>query len=195
MEDATCYRQPTAATGAARALDRGTRGLLDAQAAARFWDNVTIGEPDDCWPWVGRTGTREASGHVRIWHQGHKLYAHRLAYLLAGGEIGQGEVVRHAVCDVPACMNYLHMRVGSSAENTRDRDVRNRRTPFLPRGGAHWSAKLSDHDAERIRAGRALGLSAGELAALYQISRSSVYNIWSGLHYPASATSSVQEAA
>jgi hypothetical protein len=159
--------------------------LLDEAAAVRFWDNVRIGGPDDCWPWVGDTGTREPTGHVRIWHQGVKIYAHRLAYLLAGGHIDDGEVVMHSVCDRGDCQNYLHMRAGTSAENTRERDEKNRRTPFLPHGEAHWSAKLSDADAARIRVGKRLGLNAHHLAALYGVSRSTIYCVWGGLTYPA----------
>ena len=166
-------------------MTRTGEDLLDPAAAVRFWDNVRVGGPDDCWPWVGAGGTREATGHVRIWHQGRKIYAHRLAYLLAGGEIGDGEVVMHSICDRGDCQNFLHMRVGTSAENTRERDDKNRRTPYLPRGQAHWSAKLTDSDAERIRAARELGLNAQDLAALFGVSRSSIYNIWAGVHHPA----------
>lgn len=164
-------------------MEREGTDLLDPVAAARFWDNVRVAGADDCWPWVGPGGTREATGHVRIWHQGRKIYAHRLAYLLAGGEIADGEVVMHSVCDRGDCQNVFHMRVGTSAENTRERDVKNRRTPYLPRGQAHWSAKLSDSDARRIRAARGLGLHAQDLAALFGVSRSSIYNIWAGTHY------------
>lgn len=161
-------------------LDR----LLDPVAAARFWDNVRIGGRDDCWYWIPGAGTRESTGHIRIWHNGIKVYAHRVAYLLAGGQIDDGEVVMHSVCDRGDCMNYLHMRAGSNRDNTLERDQKNRRTPFLPRGERHWSSKLTDADAARIRAAKGLGLSAHALATLYNVSRSSIYSIWGGLRYP-----------
>lgn len=156
---------------------------LDPLSAARFWDDVRIGNTDDCWPWVGARGVREPTGHVRIWHEGHKCYAHRVAYVLAGGHIEDGEVVRHAICDRPDCMNYTHLRAGSAAENVKDRDERNRRTPFLPRGEDHWSAKLSNQDALRIRAAKQLGLNAHHIAAMFGVSRSTVYAVWAGLTY------------
>lgn len=165
-------------------MEQEATDLLDPVAAARFWDNVRVAGADECWPWVGPGGTRETTGHVRIWHQGQKIYAHRLAYLLAGGAIGEGDVVMHSICDRGDCQNVFHMRVGTSADNTRERDDKNRRTPYLPRGEAHWSAKLSDADAERIRAARDLGLHAGDLAIMFGVSRSSIYNIWAGTHYP-----------
>lgn len=161
-----------------------TPDLLDPTAAVRFWDNVLIGGADDCWPWITDFGSREATRHVRIWHQGVKIYAHRLAYMLAGGVIEDGEVVRHAVCDRGDCMNYLHMRAGTIAENNRDRDVRNRRTPFLPRGEAHWSAKLTEAEVAKIRAAKHLGLPVRHLAAIFNVSRSTIYNVWGGIHYP-----------
>ncbi len=175
----------TSAAAKCRSTPTSDRSLLDETAAARFWANVQVqvGPSDECWPWVGASGTREPTGHVRIWHQGRKIYAHRLAWLLAGGELADGEVIMHSVCDRGECQNYLHMRVGTSADNTRERDDKNRRTPYLPRGEAHWSAKLSDDDAQRIRDARALGLPATTVAQLWGISRSSVYNIWSGTHY------------
>ena len=111
-----------------------------------------------------------------------KIYAHRLAWLLAGGDIYDGEVIRH-ICDRGECQNFRHMRCGSPAENARDRDEKNRRTPFLPRGEAHWSAKLSNEDALRIRAAKHLGINAHHVAAMFRVSRSTVYNVWSGIHY------------
>lgn len=161
---------------------------LEPLAAARFWDDVRIGDSNACWPWVGERGVREVTGHIRIWHGARKVYAHRVAFLLAGGDIEQGEVVRHAICDRPDCMNYLHMRAGTPAENTRDRDERNRRTPLLPRGEDHWSAKLSNQDALRIRAAKQLGLNAHHIAAMFGISRSTVYAVWAGLTYQSSQT-------
>ena len=160
--------------------------LPDA-AAVRFWDDVLVGAPDDCWPWIGRRGTRERSGHVRLWHQGKKVFAHRIAFYYAGGDLHEGEVVRHSVCDRPDCQNYLHMRAGTSAENTRERDERNRRTPYLPHGEAHWSAKLTNADAERIRRARLLRVSAQDVATMYGVSKSSIYNIWGGTHYAPAA--------
>ncbi len=164
-----------------------TPRLLDPLAAARFWDDVRVGDNDDCWPWVGQRGTREKTGHIRLWHQGVKMYAHRVAFLLGGGDIGDGVVVRHAVCDRPECMNYMHMQPGTSADNTRDREERNQRTPLLPRGERHWSAKLSDKDANRIRAAKHLGLNAHHIALMFGVSRSTVYNVWAGVHYSGQA--------
>jgi lambda repressor-like predicted transcriptional regulator len=58
----------------------------------------------------------------------------------------------------------------------------NRRTPFLPRGTASKSAKLSEDTLAVVL--RARGEVAAEVVAkLVGISRASVYNAWSGRHY------------
>lgn len=165
-------------------IEGGTRiaRLLDLEAADRFWKGVDIRGPEDCWPWHGPHGVRERSGHIRLWHQGERVYAHRLAYLLAGGVIAEGQLVLHN-CDVPACCNPRCLRAGSALDNARDRDSRGRRTPRLPRGEAHWSAKLSNLDARRIRHAHALGVRADDLAEIFGVCRSSIYNIWRSRTY------------
>jgi hypothetical protein len=157
-------------------------GLLSADAANDFWNNVDVRGPDECWPWAAPSGVRERSGHVRVWFRGTRTYVHRIGYRLSGGVIGEGELVLHS-CDNPPCCNPRHLRTGDALSNARDRDSRGRRTPLLPRGEAHWSAKLSNLDARRIRRARELGVHAEDLAEMFGICRASVYNIWRGSTY------------
>jgi hypothetical protein len=156
--------------------------LLDPAAASRFWSNIDILGSSDCWLWRGPHGVRERSGHVRVWHQGTRIYAHRLAFLLSGGQVGEGQLVLHS-CDVPACCNPSCLRAGSALDNARDRDSRGRRTPRLPRGESHWSAKLSNLDARRIRLARELGVPADDLAQIFGLCRASIYNVLNGVTY------------
>ena len=128
-------------------------------------------------------GEHTASGHVRIWWKdGRKEYCHRIAYRLAIGPIVVG-VIRHS-CDFPPCCRPDHLRDGDAAANVRDRDERNRRTPFLPHGASHWSAKLSENDVRELRALRGTGAAASVLAARYGVCSSTIHNLWSGRHYP-----------
>lgn len=170
------------------------RRAADALVEARFWDDVKMGSDSECWPWIGTRGTKTPSGHIRIWHRGRQEYAHRVAFQLRGGVLSDGDVCRHYVCDRPDCMNIHHLRAGTVQDNVADRERRNRRTPFLPRGGAHWSAKLSDTDAMRVRTARALGLPAQHIAAMFGISRSTVYAVWSGASYNVTTASDVNAA-
>jgi hypothetical protein len=150
-----------------------------------FWSRVDCSDPDGCWPFI-EGGETTASGHVRIWWNGQKVYAHRVAYELANGPIAPGRIVRHR-CDHPRCQRPACLLEGSIADNVRDRDERNRRTPFLPRGAAHWSAKLSDKDVRELRALRGTGASAAVLAARYGVCTSTIQNLWAGRHYPEAA--------
>jgi hypothetical protein len=156
--------------------------LLGADAADDFWNKVDVRGPDECWPWAAPSGVRERSGHVRAWFRGTRTYVHRIGYLLSGGVIAEGELVLHS-CDNPPCCNPRHLRAGDALANARDRDSRDRRTPLLPRGEAHWSAKLSNLDARRIRKARALGVPAEDLALTFEVCRATNYNVLSGATY------------
>ncbi len=149
---------------------------------ARFLAHVRVEGPDDCHLYVG-PGRREKYGHVRIRFMGKDVYAHRVALVLAGRSLGGGDDVACHLCHAGGCCNERHMVIGTIAENNRQRDQDDRRTSRLPTGAAHWSAKLSAEDAERVRAARELGMKAQDVAALFSISKSSVYAIWSGNHY------------
>lgn len=56
----------------------------------------------------------------------HTAYAHRVAYVLAKGDIPAGCVVMHS-CDTPACVNPDHLSIGSQADNLRDAVAKGRR--------------------------------------------------------------------
>lgn len=155
-------------------------------AAELFWSRVQVGEPDECWPYVGN-GSRGKYGHVRIWFDGQRDYAHRVAFRLAGEAIPPGHILMHE-CDVGECCNVVrHVRVGTIAENNAQRDQRNRRTPFLPHGVKHWSAKLGERDVAAVRQARELGVPAPALAKMYSVSLATIYNLWSGRHYAGEA--------
>jgi hypothetical protein len=150
-------------------------------SADSFWARVDRSDPAGCWPFT-EGGEITASGHVRLWWNGNKLYAHRIAYALSKGPIVVG-VIRHT-CDVPPCCRPDHLRDGDCQANVRDRDERNRRTPFLPHGANHWSAKLSDDAVRELRSLRGTGASAAQLAIRFGVSTSTVHNVWREKHYP-----------
>jgi DNA-binding transcriptional regulator YiaG len=120
--------------------------------------------------------------HVRVSVDGQRDYAHRIAYRQVNGEIPAGLVVMHT-CDFPPCCNPDHLVAGTIAMNNAMRDERRRRTPHLPRGEKHWSAKLSARDVAAIRRGQARNISADHLAVMYAVSTATIRNVWSGRHY------------
>jgi hypothetical protein len=88
-----------------------------------FWRCVDkSGGPDACWPW---TRARTKAGYGTTSYLGRSVYAHRLAYSLTFGGLEPGDFSGRRVllhrCDNPRCCNPAHLRLGTQAENIRDR--------------------------------------------------------------------------
>ena len=82
-------------------------------------------EPSDsgCIEWKGST---RRGGYGRITIQGSReISTHRLAWIIAHGDIPEGLCVLHK-CDNPSCCNTEHLFLGTKAENNLDRDRKGR---------------------------------------------------------------------
>lgn len=130
--------------------------MLTAREAERFKDKVEACPVSGCHLWTGAL-TSWGYGHLTLRRRTYK--AHRISYAEAYGEIPAGMVVRHK-CDTPACVNPLHLELGTDADNAADKAVRHR-TP----------AKLTD---EQVRIIRADPRKYREIAAQFGISVSAV---------------------
>jgi hypothetical protein len=142
----------------------------------RFWSKVHPEALSGCWLWHGAVN-KHGYGRFRVRSLADGKHAlalsHRHAYELAHGPIQEGMVVRHK-CDVPACVNPDHLKVGTRAENQQDMSKRGRST----RGERSASAKLPEVQVIDIRARYASGgRSLRSLAAESRVSERQIRNI------------------
>lgn len=85
-------------------------------------------------------------GYGRIRVNGRSERAHRCAYVEKFGPIPDGLDVLHQ-CDTPACINPLHLYLGTDQDNANDRMNRGR----TAKGERSGRAKLKDTDIPLIR--------------------------------------------
>lgn len=86
-------------------------------------DRWTYPEPNSgCHLYVGDS---TKAGYGVIAANGTRIYAHRLAWVLAGRAIPAGLHVLHK-CDLPCCVNPDHLFLGTHADNMRDKEAKGR---------------------------------------------------------------------
>lgn len=126
-----------------------------------------IGE-SGCWIWTG-TSTSLGYGELRLNKKRH--YAHRFSYQIHKGQIPDGLVVRHQ-CDIPACVNPEHLKLGTQRQNVIDSVVRGRAN--RPKGARNGSAKLTP---EQVREAFLSNDSDCEIARRLSVHSSTIRNI------------------
>jgi len=131
--------------------------------ARRFWTNVNIGKPNDCWNWkgtkrrgifsIGRTFATSTSRFAMILHLGRWLE--------------DTEWVLHD-CDNPRCCNPNHLWIGTAQDNTNDMMSKGRHK--VPFGEEHWNSKLHEKSIYQIRRLWKTGRwSKSELSRLFDV--------------------------
>ena len=88
----------------------------------RFQKRVDTRTPDVCWEWRGAKNT---AGYGKMWVEGKIVDAHRVAYMLYVGPIGDGLLVCHT-CDQPSCVNPAHLFLGTYTDNMQDAKAKGR---------------------------------------------------------------------
>jgi len=79
----------------------------------RFWEQVKIGAPDECWPWLGptRRDNRESLAYFPSpFHSGKVQSAPRVAFWLSRGYTGKYRVFNKNTCE-KFCCNPLHITI------------------------------------------------------------------------------------
>lgn len=139
----------------------------------RFWDKANI--PDnksECWEW---TGAKIGSGYGNMYiGRRRTMLAHRYSYELHTGEIPEGIFVCHH-CDNRACVNPVHLFLGTNKDNMQDMMGKNRGR----RVGEHNnSAKLTWAEVGEIRLLYATGkYTTRALAKIYDVHHGTIWRI------------------
>lgn len=105
----------------------------------KFWAQIAIGGPDECWPWQGRT-RRAGYGAMHVPGKPGTVGAHVISWYLAHGRWPLPQHVIAHVCDVKLCTNPAHLWEGTQGDNIRDAAKKGR----LRHGETHPAHKLTD---------------------------------------------------
>jgi len=119
-------------------------------------------DPSGCHLWTGYKNF----GYGRLKWRGEFWGAHRLAWFAKHGPIPEGLCVCHR-CDVRACINPDHLFLGTSPENTADRDAKKRQA----RGATIALSKLTAEKVREIRVSRKV---QADLADIYGVSQPAI---------------------
>lgn len=137
----------------------------------RFWEKVQIAGPDECWEWKGG---KDREGYGRFSYFGKNQVAHRIAWILTGGEVSEGLCVLHK-CDNPSCVNPDHLWIGNQLENIKDRTKKGRDADC--RGEKNPSAKLAEEDVLEIRRRLVCGEIQNQIAKIFGVAASTITDI------------------
>lgn len=145
------------------------KGRKPRPVLERFRENV-LHSSSGCWLWS--ESKRDKHGYGRFSTHGHKVFAHRVSWVLFRGPILDGKDVLHE-CDVPACVNPTHLFIGDAKANSQDAQIKGR----IPCGENRWNSILT---AEQVIEIRRNGISVAKLAKEYGVSAQSIYAVRKG---------------
>lgn len=144
-------------------------------------------EPDEkgCWIWKGYI--HKWGMHYGVFHlyshpkskSPKTILAHRASYRLFVGKIPSGKYVCHR-CDVPACVNPLHLFLGTPRQNILDAHRKGR----MAVGANSATAKLTEIQVREIRSRYSWRkTTARMLSKEYGVSCVTIYRVVWGRRY------------
>ena len=152
--------------------------LLSNAQIRQFWSLVDIGEPDDCWPWIGNVG-RGGYGRFRI--GASKVGAHRVALSLEGPPqpLAPNDHALHGDCSDRLCCNPRHLRWGSNEENIADMLRLGRQAKGVGSGRNRLTEEVVRYVRDSNELGVALAKKFGVSTALISLVRNR--KVWAHL--------------
>ena len=149
---------------------------MEQAVIQRFWSKIDKRSPAECWPW--KAGTfRTGYGQFKTGRRSNSRLATRVMMELCGYDVS-GRFVCHR-CDNPLCVNPGHLFLGTTQDNTRDRQSKGRQA----RGERQGSSVMTMERVLELRKCRERGDTFDALAAAFGISKSQVANIVRGRHW------------
>lgn len=147
----------------------------------RFFKYAAIGGMSQCWMWKGAV---DKDGYGRLQSENKTLKAHRVSFEISKGKIPEGKIVCHK-CDIPGCVNPLHLYAGTHKSNVRDCMTRGRHKAVgKPHFGAdNPKAKLTAGKVRQLRTDRAAGVKVRALCIKYGVCKSTVERVVSGKYW------------
>ena len=134
----------------------------------RFWNNVAVGEPDECWPWKRSTN----AGYGQVALANRILKAHKVAWEIHNGVLLSLNVRASHSCDNKLCCNPRHVVVEPSGI------VTDKLTGA--RGENHGNSKLTERQVKTIKY-RLNALTTREIADIMRVSFHTVWDIRKGI--------------
>ena len=137
---------------------------------AFFAERTTENTETGCWEWIGAKAGGYGWTTLVPGRGGTTTGAHRVAYAQLVGPIPAGLHIRH-MCHNRACCNPDHLRVGTPADNAKDRQNAGRTT------NAGGPPKLSPTQQLEIIAARKAGITYRELEVRYGMTRQGIWKM------------------
>lgn len=166
---------------------------LSVEEINKFWSKVQRSNVDECWPW---TAGLSSDGYGRLWIDRRPLKSHRVAKFLTTGT-SPPDCVLHK-CDNPPCCNPDHLFDGTPQDNVADMvakgrtasgdrngmrthpESRRRSDDHCARGAGNGNSKLTEDSVRDIRDRSAKGQTRDAIAAMFGITKQSVWNVIRG---------------
>ena len=158
-------------------MSRGIRAekITQEMRVTRFWMNVEMGHPDDCWDWTGYT----EDGYGRFFDGERMRQAHELAVTWTTGEVRPRGFDSCHSCHNPACCKPSHLRFDTRQGNVDDATSAGRHA----RGERSGRSKLTESDVVTIRERHAAGATGRVLAADYGITEPGIQAVLVGRNW------------
>ncbi len=131
----------------------------------RFWNNVAVGEPDECWPWKRSSVNGYGQVSLKVNDSARILKAHKVAWELHNDQrLSIFDRATHS-CGNKLCCNPHHVIVDSTPD-----------VPAGVRGEKHGNAKLTARQVKLIKY-RLNALTTREIADTMRVSYGTIWDI------------------